>query len=77
MPLESNGEDELDLVTVYRSMDADAQEDAECIQELLTDEGIQAVLLDDSALHQLLGPIHKTPYDEGLRLSLEAARQAS
>jgi hypothetical protein len=49
VPLESNGEDELDLVTVYRSMDADAQEDAECIQELLTDEGIQAVLLDDSA----------------------------
>ena len=47
MPLESNGEDE--LVTVYRSMDADAKEDADCIQELLTDEGIQAVVLDDSA----------------------------
>jgi Putative prokaryotic signal transducing protein len=30
-------------------MDADAAEDAECIVELLTDEGIQAVLLDDSA----------------------------
>jgi len=30
-------------------MDADAKEDAECIVELLTDEGIQAVLLDDSA----------------------------
>jgi Putative prokaryotic signal transducing protein len=49
VPLESNGEDELDLVTVYRSMDADAKEDADCIQELLTDEGIQAVVLDDSA----------------------------
>jgi hypothetical protein len=49
VPLESNGEDELDLVTVYRSMDADAQEDADCILELLTDEGIQAVVLDDSA----------------------------
>ncbi|MDQ1471169.1 MAG: hypothetical protein QOJ99_2649 [Bryobacterales bacterium] len=35
------------------------------------------VLLDDSALHKLLGTIHKTPYDEGLRLSLEAARAAS
>jgi hypothetical protein len=30
-------------------MDADAKEDAECIVELLTDEGIQAVMLDDSA----------------------------
>jgi hypothetical protein len=30
-------------------MDADAAEDADCIVELLTDEGIQAVLLDDSA----------------------------
>ena len=49
MPQESNLEDELDLVTVYRSMDADAKEDAECILELLTDEGIQAVMLDDSA----------------------------
>jgi nucleoside-diphosphate-sugar epimerase len=33
------------------------------------------VLLDDSALRGLLGPIQKTPYDEGLRLSLEAARK--
>jgi len=49
VPLESNREDELDLVTVYRSMDADAREDADCILELLTDEGIQAVMLDDSA----------------------------
>jgi putative signal transducing protein len=30
-------------------MDADAKEDAECIVELLTDAGIQAALLDDSA----------------------------
>ena len=37
---------------------------------LLTDP----VLLDDSALQKLLGPLHKTPYDEGLRISLEAAR---
>lgn len=36
-------------MTVYRSMDADAKEDAECIVELLADAGIQAVLLDDSA----------------------------
>ena len=33
------------------------------------------VLMDDSALHNLLGKIRKTPYDEGLRLSLEAARK--
>jgi nucleoside-diphosphate-sugar epimerase len=33
------------------------------------------VILDDSAIHKLLGPIHKTPYEEGLRLSIEAARQ--
>jgi len=37
------------MVTVYRSMDADAAEDADCILELLTDAGIRAVLLDDSA----------------------------
>jgi hypothetical protein len=36
------------MVTVYRSMDADAAEDADCVLELLTDAGIQAVLLDDS-----------------------------
>lgn len=40
---------EANLITVYRSMDADAKEDAEGILELLDDEGIQAVLLDDSA----------------------------
>jgi hypothetical protein len=40
---------DLDLITVYRSMDADALEDAECIVELLADAGIQAVLMDDSA----------------------------
>lgn len=32
------------------------------------------LILDDSALHALLGEIRKTPYDEGLRLCLEAAR---
>jgi hypothetical protein len=40
---------ELDLVTVYRSMDPDAAEDADCIVELLTDAGIQAVVRDDTA----------------------------
>ena len=34
---------------MYRSMDADAKEDTECLAELLTDAGIQAVLYDDSA----------------------------
>jgi hypothetical protein len=41
--------DELDLVTVYRSMDADAKEDVECIIELLSDAGIQAILANDTA----------------------------
>jgi hypothetical protein len=40
---------EPDLITVYRSMDADAKEDAEVIVELLTDAGIPAALWDDSA----------------------------
>jgi hypothetical protein len=41
---------EADLITVYRSMDAEAKEDAECIVELLEDAGIRAVLLDDTAV---------------------------
>ncbi len=49
MPLESSRQDELDLIVVYRSMDADAKEDAECVVELLRDAGIQAVLHNDSA----------------------------
>ena len=40
---------EADLITVYRSMDAEAKEDAESIVELLTDAGIQAAMLDDTA----------------------------
>jgi nucleoside-diphosphate-sugar epimerase len=32
------------------------------------------ILLDDSALRGLLGNLHKTPYEEGLRLTLDAAR---
>ena len=32
------------------------------------------LILDDSAIHQLLGEIRKTTYEEGLRLSLEAPR---
>jgi nucleoside-diphosphate-sugar epimerase len=31
------------------------------------------LIVDDSALHQLLGDIKKTPYSEGVRQSLEAA----
>jgi nucleoside-diphosphate-sugar epimerase len=32
------------------------------------------VLMDDSALSKLLGSIHKTPYDQGLELALQAYR---
>jgi nucleoside-diphosphate-sugar epimerase len=35
------------------------------------------ILLDDSALQGLLGPLHKTSYEDGLRLSLEAARSGA
>jgi hypothetical protein len=27
----------------------------------------EPVILDDTALHELLGPIHKTSYDDGVR----------
>lgn len=37
------------MITVYRSMDPDAKEDAGEIAAMLHDEGISAVLLDDSA----------------------------
>jgi hypothetical protein len=40
---------ELDLITVFRSMDASAKQDAENILEMLTDAGLEAVLLDDSS----------------------------
>ena len=32
------------------------------------------VILDDTALHQLLGTIHKTSYDQGIELTLAASR---
>ena len=39
----------VNFVTVYRSMDDSAEEDCEAIVELLTDNGLKAVLLDDSS----------------------------
>ena len=30
----------------------------------------EPVLMDDSALEKLIGPLHKTPYDEGVRQTL-------
>ena len=33
------------------------------------------VLMDDSALQALIGPIHKTPYEEGVRQMLAPQRQ--
>lgn len=35
------------------------------------------VLMDDTALQDLLGPVHKTPYAEGLRQTLQAAGNTS
>ena len=40
---------EADMVTVFRSADEDAEDDAKAITELLNAEGIEAVLLDDTA----------------------------
>jgi hypothetical protein len=40
---------EADMVTVFRSADDDAEDDAKAIKELLTSQWIDAVLLDDSA----------------------------
>jgi nucleoside-diphosphate-sugar epimerase len=37
----------------------------------------EPLIMDDSALQGLIGPIRKTPYAEGIRQSLAAARQAS
>ena len=38
-----------DFVTVFRSMDANAEDDSEAIQDLLSGQGISVELLDDSA----------------------------
>lgn len=38
-----------DYVTVYRSMDTDAEDDCQEIVELLAEQGLNAVMLDDSA----------------------------
>src|SRR5271169_6065261 len=38
-----------DLVTIYRSMDAGAEEDSEAIRRLLVAQGIAAEIVDDSA----------------------------
>ena len=44
-----------DLVTVYRSMDATAKDDCESIVEMLNEEGISAVMVDDSAARRAGG----------------------
>lgn len=35
----------------------------------------EPVLMDDSAIHRLLGDVHKTPYDEGIRRTFEAYKR--
>jgi nucleoside-diphosphate-sugar epimerase len=37
----------------------------------------EPVIMDDSALRELIGPIRKTPYDEGVRQTLAAVAAAS
>lgn len=41
--------DDMEMVTVFRSADDDAEADVKAIGELLTAQGIDAVVLDDSA----------------------------
>jgi nucleoside-diphosphate-sugar epimerase len=36
----------------------------------------EPVLMDDTALHRLLGTVQKTPYDQGIRLTYEAYKGA-
>ena len=36
----------------------------------------EPVLMDDTALHRLLGTVRKTSYDEGIRLTFEAYKRA-
>ena len=36
----------------------------------------EPVLMDDSAIHRLLGHVHKTPYDEGIRRTFEAYKRS-
>jgi hypothetical protein len=40
---------EAELITVFRSADEDAQEDVEAIRDLLAAEGLEPIVLDDSA----------------------------
>ncbi len=42
-------EGQLELVTVYRSLDASAKEDCESFAQLLSDDGLSPMILDDSA----------------------------
>jgi hypothetical protein len=37
----------------------------------------EPVVLDDSALTELIGPIVKTSYEEGIRHAFDAAREAA
>jgi len=37
----------------------------------------EPLILDDSALQALIGPIRKTSYDEGIRLAFAAAQDAA
>jgi hypothetical protein len=37
----------------------------------------EPVIMDDSALQSLIGPVVKTPYPEGIRRTLEATRRSA
>jgi hypothetical protein len=64
-PLVMNGDTE--MITVFRSADTDAEEDARAIGELLTAQGIDAIVLDDSAPGVPAGAweVRTSPADSG------------
>lgn len=56
------------MVTVYRSMDLNAEEDCETIRELLVEDGLSPVILDDSAPGVPAGTYEvRVPADQGER----------
>jgi len=68
VPVRVIGKTALRLVGLFNSFIRELVE----MHYLVTDP----VILDDTALQNLLGPIHKTPYSEGIRKTFEAYRAA-
>ena len=60
--------DPVELITVYRSMDANAKDDCEVIVEILTAQGLSPVIVDDSVPGVLAGTFEvRVPSEQVLR----------